>query len=118
MLRVPFAFAISDTALSAGVGTYSEGFAGAVTIGWTVICFSLGHGVPVRLWFRFRVCNLESRIGKWYLVTSEYVFPTVLLRSIIAAKEDVMTTLLTVGALFLIALRIPVVPIMAKIHQT
>lgn len=32
----------------------------------------------------------------------------------IAAKEEVITTLLTVGALFLIAFRIPVVPITAE----
>lgn len=47
------------------------------------------------------------------MVTSEYVFPTVLLRSRTAANDEVMTTRLTVGALFLIDLRIPVVPIIA-----
>ena len=31
-----------------------------------------------------------------------------------AAKEDVMTTLLTVGALFLIAFKMPTVPLTAK----
>ena len=47
------------------------------------------------------------------VVTSEYIFPTVWLRLLIAAKDEVMTTRLTVGALFLIALRIAVVPIIA-----
>lgn len=46
-------------------------------------------------------------------ITSEYVLPKFLLGSMIAAKEEVMTTRLTVGALLLIAFRIPVVPIMA-----
>lgn len=46
-------------------------------------------------------------------ITSEYVLPTFLLGSMIAAKEEVITTRLTVGALLLTAFRIPVVPIMA-----
>ena len=48
------------------------------------------------------------------MVTSEYIFPTVLLRSTTAAKDEVMTTRLTEGALFLIALSIPVVPMIAR----
>ena len=48
------------------------------------------------------------------VVTSEYVFPTVLLRSMTAAKDEVMTTLSTLGAFFLIAFSIPVVPMIAK----
>lgn len=39
--------------------------------------------------------------------------PTVLLLSFMAAKDEVMTTRLTVGAFFLVAFRIPIVPITA-----
>ena len=46
--------------------------------------------------------------------TSEYIFPTFLLRSRIAAKDEVMMTLLTLGACFLIAFSIPVVPMIAR----
>ena len=48
------------------------------------------------------------------VVTSEYIFPTVWLRLVIAAKDEVRTTRLTVGALNLMALRIAVVPIIAR----
>jgi hypothetical protein len=48
-------------------------------------------------------------------ITSEYVLPTFLLGSMIAAKEEVTTIRLTVGALLLIAFRIPMVPIMARL---
>ena len=47
-------------------------------------------------------------------ITSEYMWPAILLGSTIAAKEDVMTTRVTVGAFFLIALRIPVVLVVAN----
>jgi hypothetical protein len=43
--------------------------------------------------------------------------PGPLPESTIAAKEEVITTRLTVGALFLIDRRIPIVPLIAAIPQ-
>ncbi len=38
--------------------TYGESFTGAIAVGWSVVCFGLGHGVPVRLWLLVRVWDL------------------------------------------------------------
>ncbi len=50
------------------IETYGESFAGAIAVGWSVVCFGFGHGVPVRLWLLVRLRDLEWRmVGVGYL---------------------------------------------------